>query len=60
MTPDKRQITKCPKCHSQLKAIIDNKLVCVGIGCDYIYREDKQKKFRLEDKNIVELKEGWK
>jgi hypothetical protein len=42
-----RKIYSCPKCKSKLRAIINNEIVCIGIGCDYIYR-----------KNVIEVREG--
>ncbi len=58
MTEEKRQIEVCPQCRSQLKAIINNKIVCLTSNCDYIYREGKE--FRLEDRTIAELMKDYK
>lgn len=48
----------CPKCKSQMKAIINSKITCLTSGCDYIYREGDT--FRSEDKTIAELMRDYK
>lgn len=55
---ERRKENECPKCHSKLKAIIENKLVCVGIGCEHIYRNDVIE-YRKEDSKFAELKNEW-
>jgi len=56
---ERRKEDECPICHSRMKAIINNDLCCIGIGCQYIYRRNVIK-HRLDDKTIAELKEDWK
>jgi transcription initiation factor TFIIIB Brf1 subunit/transcription initiation factor TFIIB len=53
-----RTLHECPECHSKLRAIIHNEVVCVGIGCSYVYRKDAIK-YRAEDKTFVELKRDF-
>lgn len=52
---ERRKQEICPKCKSRIKAIMHNNIVCVGIGCDYIYRTNVLN-FRTDDKTFVDLK----
>lgn len=53
-----RKQDNCPKCGSKFKAIIGKDLVCIGIGCDYIYRCNVDK-VRENDQTVKQIKEEW-
>ena len=56
---ERRQNNNCPKCNSKLKAIIGNDLVCLSIGCSYIFRRNVFNKVRGNDQTIAQLKDDW-
>lgn len=53
----KQRSRKCPKCGSELLARVDNKVVCLNFGCEWVI--DGQRKEDRELPEIHELKRLW-